>query len=412
MIVKKIVKRFLFYETNRSEIELGTDTRLNPSDNCIQLLYNESTKEYPTDSDLYVKSWVFNPGSVVRFIGFDVLGDITKDYDNTELTGYNFRIGNGTNEYYWNGATWEINTTDWNTEDEIAENINSFDATEKKLQIIINLTSNDIRYTPKIYEIRVLYESTIDFQDDLIYNSIIPKLKELRPISDHIIVMPNDSDTIDLNDFELDTDYEIIAIDSCFNYTDDPSKYTDIYSSYDSNTKIITLNTTVSEDKKVWIKFTYKPLVAFTTDDDYIEVSKVPAIHILNTEVLKNIPASFKTSVRNKFNYTATSIIKSRQRDYEFIVSVITNSSFDLQRLQDSIQKLFEENEKLNLVGLDESYNWFISSDFTGQGGKNSGVFSSIFRFLVKNIVFSYSDETNELVQSFNIAGDLSITII
>ncbi|PNX51454.1 MAG: hypothetical protein BV456_03060, partial [Thermoplasmata archaeon M8B2D] len=277
MRTKNIVKRFLFEEKNRNEIVLGTNTRLNPYENCIQLKIDENTNEYPTDSDLYVKTWIFNPANVVNFVGFDVHGINVKNYLNIKLTNSQFRLGNGTNEYYWNGSDWEINTTDWNTEDEISEHINTFDSTEKKLQIIINLFTDDSRYTPKIYEIRVLYTSTIDFQDNLIYDSVIPKFKELRPISDHIIIMPSDSDEIDLNDFVLDTDYEIIDIDSCFDYTNDSDKITDIFSSYDNNTKIITLSETVTESNKVWIKFIYRPLVAFTTGEDYIEVSKVPA---------------------------------------------------------------------------------------------------------------------------------------
>jgi len=304
MRTKNIVKRFLFEEKNRNEIVLGTNTRLNPYENCIQLKIDENTNEYPTDSDLYVKTWIFNPANVVNFVGFDVHGINVKNYLNIKLTNSQFRLGNGTNEYYWNGSDWEINTTDWNTEDEISEHINTFDSTEKKLQIIINLFTDDSRYTPKIYEIRVLYTSTIDFQDNLIYDSVIPKFKELRPISDHIIIMPSDSDEIDLNDFVLDTDYEIIDIDSCFDYTNDSDKITDIFSSYDNNTKIITLSETVTESNKVWIKFIYRPLVAFTTGEDYIEVSKVPAIHILNFDILKNIPSSIKTYVRNKYNYS------------------------------------------------------------------------------------------------------------
>ena len=39
------------------------------------------------------------------------------------ITGAGYRLTDGTDEYWHNGASWEVNTTDWNTEEEVAAEI-------------------------------------------------------------------------------------------------------------------------------------------------------------------------------------------------------------------------------------------------------------------------------------------------
>lgn len=410
MRIKRIMKRLIFEEKNRSNITLGTGVRLHPQENNLQLsVVNE---KYSTSPNLYAKTWIFNPNSVIRFIGFDVVAINYEKYDGTYYTSLGFRLSDGTNEYYWNGSSWEINTSDWNTEAEVSANISSFPVTSKSLQVVINLVTNDVSYTPVVYEIIILYESNVDFQDDLFYNSVLPYLENVKPISDYIVTLSTTGSTIDLDDYPLETPYNIVDIDSCFNYTDDPNLTTDIFSSYDSGTKVITLTGSVDSGKKVWIKFIYRPVVSISTDQEYVEVSEVPAIHVLNYEVTNNVLVTRSMAVRNKGAGTAVKALKSRQKTYEFTAASVTGSAIDQQRLQDEIRTVFDNNSFINSNGLDEDFTIYISSDFSAQTEKvDMLTYTSIFRFVIRDVVFLMGVEDTNVIERFVISGDVEATI-
>lgn len=410
MRTKKIIKRFTFENKNREKITLGPNTRLPPEESNLQLLLTSGG--YPTDSDLFVKTEVFNPKSVVTFTGFDVYAVHQVDFEKTPYSSLGFRLSDETNEFFWNGSNWEINIVDWNTEDEVSANIADYPTTSKKLQIIINLVTTSASYTPIVDEIRVLYESIIDFQDDLIYNSIVPALRTVNPIADFPIVMTSTTDQIDLNNFPLQTPYKIVDVDSCFNYTDDPEKATDIFSSYNTGTKVITLTGAVDSGKTVWIKFIYEPIVAVATDQEYAEVSEVPAIHILNIDTLKNALVKGTTAVRNKGAGTAVKLTRSRQKTFEFTVAVLTSSQVDQQRLQDKIRDFFDNNIAINFSGLDVEHTMYISNDFSTQTGiKDLATYTGIFRFVVKDVIFYIKTQDLYTIEQFLITGDLDVTV-
>ena len=125
--LKKLVKEFEFLEENRKKIVLGANTRLGLTEPCLHLLEDDDGY-YPTTTDITAKTWVTNPQTVKQWLGFEAVVYHEKDYDGTELTSVNFRLGDGTNEYYWDGAAWSVSTTSWNTEAEIANNISTFPA--------------------------------------------------------------------------------------------------------------------------------------------------------------------------------------------------------------------------------------------------------------------------------------------
>lgn len=410
MRVKKIMKRLVFEEKNRSKITLGTGVRLHPQKDNLQLSAVDDL--YSTDPNLYAKTWVFNPSSVIRWTGFDVIATNPQKFDGTYYTSLGFRLSDGTNEYFWNGSSWEINTTDWNTEQQVATNISSFPVASKQLQVVVNLVTTDTSYTPLVYEIVVLYESNIDLQDDLFYNSIIPYLENVNPISDFIVTLTATGNTIDLDDYPLETPYDITGIDSCFNHTDDPNYTTDIFQSYNSTTKVITLTSSVDSGKLVLIKFIYKPVVAISTDQEYVEVSEVPAIHILNYEVVNNISTLGNMSTRNKGAGTAVKALKTRQKTYELTAATVTGSAIDQQRLQDEIRKQFDNNFLINLDGLDEDFTIYVSSDFSAQTEKvDMSTYTSIFRFVIKDVVFLMGTEDAYIVERFVVGGDFDTTI-
>jgi hypothetical protein len=361
---------------------IGPNVSLNPNTHKLQLELIDGSG-YSTAADLYAKTWVANPNSVKQWVGFDVYVTHGKDFLGAETTSLGFRLGDGTDEYYWNGSSWEVNVVDWNTEEEIATNISTFPVTEKKIQVIINLVTTESDKTPEIQEIRVLYDSDIEFQDE----------NEIRGIGRFLVNKLATGTTIDLtNDHPLETPYDVTGIDSVYNHTDDSGHFTDLFSSYNVNTKVITLNTSVDQGKDVWIRFYYRPLIAVSTDVEYIESDGVPALHITNIEEMNDKKISGHTSVRDKAAGTAVKLKNPRV---------------------DEVRSFFENNIILNSSGLDEDYPMVLSRGYDSRSRiAERPTLEGNLRFVVKNILYSYRQEENVyIVTAFEISGDLSTTI-
>lgn len=412
--LKSIVKTFEFEEKNRSLLTIGTNTRLVPEDSCIQLKLTNGG--YSTDNDLKIETWAINPNSVKQWKGFDAEVTNTKNYDGTYLTSIGYRLSDDTNEYYWNGSAWVINTTDWNTENEVSSNIDEFSVSSKKLKIIINLKTTNSAYTPKVYFISVLYNSDVNFQDDIIFDSLIPELEsDVQPISEYLVTLSADSNTIDLtNDFPLEAPYTITDIDSCFNHTDDPNHETDIFSSYNANTKVITLTTTILSGKKVWIRFIYQPIVSVSTDQEYLEIAEVPALHITGINTISDIKFNHPPAIRNKGDGTAVKLDEGRLRDIEITLLTVTGKQKDQQILQDEIRSFLVNNRFLTSYGIDEEYELLKTSDFsqnTIQQDK-SPIYSGEIRFVIRKVIFLQRTARDlYTIQRFVLSGDLDVEI-
>lgn len=410
----KLIKRFCFLEEYRAKITLGTDVRLNPQTNRIQLQANDAG-EYPTTADLYAKSWVTNPNTVKQWLNFQVFGTHVYDDLGAALTSLGFRLGDGTDEYYWDGGAWSISTSNWNTEAEIANNIPTFPVTEKKIQVIVNLVTTDKRYTPTVQEVRLLYSSDVEFQEDLLVRSLIPKLREeIQVIADYpLAALAAPSSTLDLDDYPLGTPYNIVGIDSVFNHTDDPDHFNDLFQSYDSGTHVITLSAPIDAGKVPWVRFLWTPEIAISTSQEYSELEKVPVIELIDIALTNKRMVGQDTGVLNKDTGTGTLLPGPRQTDIEISMRGVTDSGRDHQRLADEMRGFFFNNSVLVSKGMDEEYRLQLTIEYNDQTGPNQGgIHSGFLRFRIVGALF-FQKQTKDVfaVERMVLTGDMDVTI-
>jgi len=408
MRVKRLIKSFEFLEENRDLIELDSNVRLNPQENRVQLEDDGGTYS----SSGVVKSWVANPSTVKQWLGFDAMIYNPKDYLGEEITSFAFRIGDGTDQYFWNGSSWVVDIVHWNTEAEVASNISSFSVAEKKIQIIIQLSTSDSEYTPYLYEIKILWASNVEFQEDLIVRSLMPMFRDqIRPISDFPAKLLATTAVVDMTSssvsasFPLKTPYNLTSIDSVFNHTDDPEHQTDLLLSFVLATKVITLSEAVDSGKVLWIKFLWEPEVALTTGQEYDEVDKVPAIYIEDVNGINQRTTSHYDSVRNKATGTAVKISAPCQRDLDIELRLVTAKQSDLQKLADEVRRFFDNNVQLRSVGLDEKYYFFQTSDFDSRNTANQKeIFGGNFGCrIVSALFYTKQEEDLYIIQNLNL---------
>lgn len=419
MRTRKIPHIFAFDESERSNVILGPNTRLHPKEHNLQLFGAGSQGEsgYPTDSDLFAKTRLLNPGSMKQWLGFDV--DIVNVYDpdlEVEVTGANYRLNDGANDLYWDGGAWTVaGASDWNTEADIAEHIDTFPATSQSIQVIINMWTTDSEYTPRVREVRLLFSSTIEELEDLVWRSLVRKMRsDVRPITDHPIKFAAGGTTIDLaNDYPLKTPYNIVGVDSVFNYDTDQAGQVDLLDSFDVNTKIITLNTSLSADTRVWIKLIYEPEVAVTTSQEYSELSKVPAIVIMDVNAVDSAKVGQDTCVRNKSAGTGVAVKGPKQADIDMLIECVADKQKDLQRLVRELEQFFVKNPLLKSTGLDRYFRLWLVDEYDGRTEATQSELhvGRLRARIVDALFFDQPAADVYTLDRFNLTGSMNVVI-
>jgi hypothetical protein len=413
MRTKKLIKCFDFVEKNRERITLGPSVRLNP-DSFRAQLQEDSDGNYSTATDLYVKTWVATPQSVKQWLLFEAVIVHWYDEDGDPITSDGFRLGDGTNEYWWDGGAWVINAVNWNTEAEVAANINQFPVSERSIQVIVNLETTDVGYTPHLYSVKVLYASDIEYQEDIV-RSLIASLKDsIRPITDYPVKLLTDTDTIDLvNEFPLKTPYNIVDVDSAFNHDADPDHLVDILGSFNPSTQVITLNASLLSGTTVWLRLVYRPEVAMTTKRTYTEIGKVPVLVISDMNTIGKRQGQGDESVVDKATGSGTKVLAPLMLDIEFVLRCLTDKALDQHRLTDEVKRYFRQNPQLTSRGLDESYRLWLISEFDQQEPFGSAeIQTGNLRFQLANTLFyNRGDETVHAVKRFVVSGPPNLIV-
>lgn len=356
-----VPKVFRFEEPNRSRITLGTDVRLNPKTNRLQL--KESSGSFPTTANLYAKTWLANPASVKEWSRFQAIDVHYKDESATVVTSVGYRVSlDGVAELYWDGGSWTTpGANDWNTEAEINAGLPSLSVAEKKIQFVVNLATSDARFSPEVVELRLAYKSDVNYQEDYVRSLLRALRTSIRPIAEYAVRVPATTLTIDLD--AVESPYNIAGVDSAFNLTADPDLQNDIFSSYDPGTKVVTLSTPVPANEAAWIRFTYEPEVALTTSQDYVELAKVPAI------VIEDVSAGSshelpRFGIVNKATGDALIWEEGFQVDLDVPMRLVTDKAVDQQRLADAVKSFFADNPFLVSLARDEKYRLWLLNEY------------------------------------------------
>lgn len=344
--LKKWIKKFDLVEEYRARITLGTGVRLDPKGNYVELV-----APFSTAPDLYVKTWVTNPKCVKQWVGFECEG-ATHTVNNVVVDALQFRLSDGTTELFWDGAAWSAaGASDWNTEEDIATNISTFPVTSQSLGVIINLSTTNASYSPRVYAVKVLYESDIETLEDLIFRSLIPELRSsLQPIAE-VVAKSDGTDKVVLT---LESTYDITGIDSVYNLTNDQNKLVDLFGSYNPTTKTITLSAAQTLGDTLLIRFVYSVEVGVTTSRDYTELAKVPALVIEDYKSVRTTRIGEHESVINKATGDGWQMQEGAQYDLDLPLLIVAAKEKDATRIGEEVRRFFGEHTIYRLRGTDE----------------------------------------------------------
>lgn len=328
--------------------------RVHPDDHVLRLK-PDSAGRYPTDANLYVRGPELNPTAARLWRAIQVHADEVLADDGTPVATVRYRLNNGTADYWWNGSAWAAPAAgDWNTHAELQTHLQAFPVTSRKIRIVFGLRTTDAAYTPTVHAVQLIYDADVMSDlEELVYRTLVQQLKTIRAPVEVALAWPGgttaDLDTA-LQQLEAVTFDGALAV---FNHTDDSGHGTDLLSSYNASTHVVTLTGSLDAGKKVVVRLQAVPLVAFTTHPDFNEVSHLPAITIEGiTQQFKAEPLTRQAAV-NVTTLTAVWMKAPRQSDFVVDLRLMAARGLDLVRLADAVEVWLRATRVLRIAALD-----------------------------------------------------------
>ena len=340
-----------------------------------ELTFSDNTliRWSPEESDVRLKmqstgKYSSNPESVRQLL-------MIQTFPNIQETGAEIylRIYDGSDDYWWDGAAWSVaGAGEWNTEAEINANIDTFPILPgRTFAITVNLRSVDSlnEVTPIVSEIRVLMLVYIDFIEDLVLRSLLPTLETgITALSNYAAIPSASSDVseIDFGAYRKNTPYNITNVEQVYDLTNDPNLLTNIFSSYNPTTEIISLSPDLPAGARPLVLFRYTPEIIYITHQDYTEVGKLPAMIIQRIEV--PVPSAYPTAAKegivNKTSGAAVVIENPLKITLQFRFHLLAASAVDQMRLITKSLQFFNETQFITSRGLDEKYRLYLDKEF------------------------------------------------
>lgn len=406
MRLRRLIKVLTFTDDERDDFVLGGLVRVDPAAGRVTLVDGTTGAD---DVEQTARSRMMVLGSLQRWVGFEVRASNWLDrYTGSVLTTTTYRLTDGVSVFWWNGAAWATpGPGNWNTEDEIAENINTFPVTAARTMAVqVNLASSDERFSPSVDQIRLAWESTIEFGEDIITRTLLPALEtHVLPLGRATYTMPADGVVVPLAGLRLEEGYKVASIDSVFDDTNDPTHLVNLYDSFDDVD--IMLSASVDAAAIVHVNFIYSPVVAETTSQDYDEVSMTPALVI--REVTESLPepcALGKLSCARRSTGEAVVLPPPSYVTFTGALEVRASKTVDRRRIEDQILAFFRNHPVLRSTGLDEGYSLLLTDPFQSIGDVDqTEIHVSQCHFKIMNVLFWLKDAYDDLLPSSLVFG-------
>lgn len=321
--------------SSTTQVEVTPPNLVNDASSQWSLLAYKS--QYPLDLDLTVSTPLWTPEALKGLTGFSM------EAETPDGTSVDFRLYDGTNNYYWDGGSWAVASTSshWSSETDVDANISSFDVSALTVEVIARLKTTDPDVTPTLYAIGLRWQSQFSNHMDL-YDSILRYLKEIDAV-DFV-----QDDITSVSSFALsswlDQNQDVIDVIAAYNLTDDPT--TDILSSYSGG--VVTF--TSAQTGTVRIFFSYKPNVRDWVHQDMlnIEADPAPCIVLENADEVQRVKLGGEIQSGNyDFNYP-------EQCDIEVKFTLMTKAMRTLTYLGDALEEKLATDSLMTLFAIGE----------------------------------------------------------
>lgn len=405
-----MMKSFLFEEQFRRDMaDLSSGVRLHPNRNRLELMPiggpTVVNGAFPTTANLHARTRLTTPTACRKWRGFFAILKNAKDPSGALLTDVRFRLNDGAIDRYWNGGAnaWVPSApNNWNTEQEVADNIDRWPS--QSLQVVINLSTTRADVTPYVDEVRLAYETDLVFLEDYVVRSFMADLRENIRARSTLQVNSTGQTTINLN--TLQAPYDVVGVDAVFNDTSDPTHFNPIAATFDVNTKLLSIPAQPSGDR-ITVNFLWRPDVALRKSQDFTEIAKIPVIVVDGTDLTNEREVRPRPYVINKATGAGWAFEEGYQADIRLPLLYMTGSARDLHALSEELGRYFANTNLLLARGQDEGYPYRVGPVFSDASvPTQKEVHSARLMVHVMNAVF-YPEDAKPItgVLRFSVTG-------
>lgn len=326
----------------------ATKIRLDPEDHKLKLALNANFR-YPVDADLSIRTRTYEPDALRAIEMIELTATLPTDFDGNSPTSVGLRLYDGTDEWWWDGAAWDNAPAagEWNTEAEINANLVTYDASSRKFGIVFNLVTTDDRFTPLVECFKVLWRGPVDWTDDLLIDSLVGTLQDELTYIEDLALPPLEaaSASIDLDAYADEQDLTFTDADAVFDHVNDPTHATDLLSSYDAGTRVLTLTAPIPIGGIPFLRMKVQPHVAWDTNQDFTELGKLPQIILRDTENVTSsrYPARSASTIVNKVTNAGVKTPAPYRLTYEVTMEVNVDRTTTQARIMDDLLVFFTD---------------------------------------------------------------------
>ena len=196
--------------------------------------------------------------------------------------GVTFRLWDGTDELYHDGAEWRVaDPGEWNTVAELVAAFPELPGNVRTLALLARLGTDDDRLAPAFYGCRVVYRCRqVDALDDALIRTVLASMRdELRPPG--VAVWNTTSTTASVNlasEVSGEFAYDVQDVAAVFNLTDDPDELAALPGAFVAG--VWTPTTPIATGKQVRLEFTYLPHLVASLHYEAVQLETLPAVYL------------------------------------------------------------------------------------------------------------------------------------
>jgi hypothetical protein len=351
---------------------------------------------YPTDADISFRSAIYNPNKVKAWRAIMPVVSHTTILDE-QKTGAGFKLFDGTNDLYWDGGAWAVaGASDWSTMEELQANFSSYTSATNELAVVTNLVaSSDGVYTPKLAKIVVALDVDIkSYIDEYVYKGLMGKLREyMKPAMDWSVIWPGGT-TYDMSGYKAENG---IIIEDIVEASTTKTFDDDIFTSYNTTTKVLELTTPVAAGDRVFIRIVPHIDYAVSTHTDWYQPAMIPAVVFRHYRKLFAGESPVREHTVNYTTLAALAAKSPRRQDVDIPLDLLADRSLLVAQMAEMVQELVRREPILVTPGagfearleVEENEQYYPRPD-------EEGVLRGVVRITLMNCQEWYHDATEE----------------
>lgn len=352
-----LIKEWEFTNDDRPHVTSSGAVTLDANSHRLKMV--EGDNGYPVgEVDGEARTEAVTINCLRRYLIFQANYTLPGDY-NGAVGSIGFRLSNGTQDLAWDGTAWSPAGTTWNTEAEVCDHIGSFSS--KTISVVIHFTTQDPTRTPQCFSVSLAYEGAIaSFREDVIYRSLVPSFRNLRPMAEFHMAAAGDETQLDLvaalkSPSVSQNGFKVRGVEAVFDLTADQDRTDNLAQSFDGS--VITFTSTLVASHNILIQFNFEPTVVVTTGEDWYELEKMPSY------ILEGIrgedsyePVPTKNNVTNRDTGDQWVIYTPYVEDLEFTLKTLAPTPPDALKMLEEVERNWSENPWLVSKATGDKY--------------------------------------------------------